>query len=57
MAVTSTRQTVTYNFQKPLGKRRKHESAVQESFVVNENSLKLAETDLIDFNADLKLHA
>lgn len=40
-----------------MGKRRKHESAVQESFVVNENSLKLAETDLIDFNADLELHA
>lgn len=52
-----TRQTVTDNFQKPLEKKRKHKSTVQESFVANKNNLKLAETDLINFNADLELCA
>lgn len=37
--------------------KRKQNSTARESFVANKNNFKLAETDLINFNADLELHA
>lgn len=37
--------------------KRKQNSTARESFVANKNNLKLAETDLINYNADPELHA